>query len=241
VSATEPPPPPPGGGEQEWEPNWDPEPAAEPAGDPGQDPSAPDQPAAPRGHRAPVGVAQRAGRLLAPLVAVAVVVLVVVLLIVINANPSGRSASGAADTTSPASVTHSSPTTRTTPTTTAAAAAPTKTASSPTPHPSRTGHPRSTAAPTTAMAPVQVLNNSRRTGLAHEVADAVAARGWHVVVVGNLQGAVPVSTVYYSPGDRAAAQHLAREFTSVQRVEPNSDAGLHQVGVTLVLTADWAG
>jgi LytR cell envelope-related transcriptional attenuator len=91
------------------------------------------------------------------------------------------------------------------------------------------------------MAPVQVLNNSRRTGLAHEVAGLIAARGWQIVIVGNLQGAIPESTVYFAPGDRAAAEHLAREFTSIRRVEPNAAAGLRQSGITVVLTSDWLG
>lgn len=89
------------------------------------------------------------------------------------------------------------------------------------------------------MAPVQVLNNSRRTGLAHEVAADIAARGWKIGVIGNLRGLVSVPTVYYSPGEEPAAKHLQREFSSVQRIEPNSALGLTATGITLVLTEAW--
>jgi hypothetical protein len=89
------------------------------------------------------------------------------------------------------------------------------------------------------MATVQVLNNSRITGLAHEVAAQVMSHGWHVGIIGNMQGALPLTTVFYSPGDKAAAQHLAREFSSIRSIEPNSAAHLTQAGITLVLTSDW--
>jgi hypothetical protein len=89
------------------------------------------------------------------------------------------------------------------------------------------------------MAPVNVLNNSRRTGLAHEVAAEVQERGWAIAMVGNLQGLVPETTVYYAPGDEAAAQHLADEFSSIQRIEPDSEGRLHLSGLTLVLTRSW--
>jgi hypothetical protein len=89
------------------------------------------------------------------------------------------------------------------------------------------------------MAVVQVLNNSRITGLAHEVAAQVEARGWRIGIIGNMQGALPVTTVFYSPGDEAAAQHLAREFPSIQSIQPNAVAHLTQTGITLVLTRDW--
>jgi hypothetical protein len=89
------------------------------------------------------------------------------------------------------------------------------------------------------MATVQVLNNSRIHGLAHGVAADIATKGWHIGIIGNLQGEIPESTVYYAPGEKAAAQHLAREFPSIRRVEPNSDARLTSAGITLVITADW--
>jgi hypothetical protein len=126
------------------------------------------------------------------------------------------------------------------------------TSSIPSPAPSTTPHhhqPSSVAVhrhsprPTrlTAMAPVQVLNNSRITGLAHDVAASVQERGWHVVLIGNLQGLIAETTVYYAPGQHAAAVHLAHDFPAIRRVEPNSAAGLDGSGITLVLTRDWVG
>ena len=91
------------------------------------------------------------------------------------------------------------------------------------------------------MAAVQVLNNSRITGLAHDVAGSVQARGWRVVLIGNLEGLIAETTVYYAPGHHAAAVHLAHEFPEIRRIEPNSAAGLDGSGITLVLTRDWVG
>jgi hypothetical protein len=90
------------------------------------------------------------------------------------------------------------------------------------------------------MAPVEILNNSTRTGLAHEVAAQVADRGWQVYFVGNLQGRIAESTVYYAPGEQVAAQHLAEQFGSVARVLPNSEGGLATRDLTLVLTRFWS-
>jgi hypothetical protein len=89
------------------------------------------------------------------------------------------------------------------------------------------------------MAPVRVYNNTRLTGLAHHVASEIAQRGWTVPVVGNVTGTTPVTTLYYSPSARAAARHLAREFSAIRLVRPNSVRHVHYHGLTLVLTSDW--
>jgi LytR cell envelope-related transcriptional attenuator len=182
-----------------------------------------------------------ARRLLAPLAAVAVVVVVIVLLIAINGHdPHPKSNSGpvAPATTPTSGLTPSTPSTSPTPRT-SKPPAPKKTHKpTPKPRPKRTRKPTSHVP--TAMADVEVLNNSRRTGLAHAVASEVEAKGWHVAFVGNLQGRVAQTTVYYAPGDEAAAQHLAGEFGSIQRVEPDSEGGIHVSGLTLVLTQSWA-
>jgi LytR cell envelope-related transcriptional attenuator len=89
------------------------------------------------------------------------------------------------------------------------------------------------------MATVVVLNNSRVQGLAHHVAAEVAARGWQLGRVGNLGGLVPATTVYYAPGDEAAAEHLASEFSQIQRIEPDSEGRIHEPGLTLVATRFW--
>jgi hypothetical protein len=204
-------------------------------GEPAQPP-----PTGPSSHRAetPPGPA---GRLLAPLAAVLVVIIVVVLLIVINGHHSkgtpnaaatpGVSATPTAVTSPPATPKSGKPKPKPKPKHTPTAKP------KPKPKPTRTHHV--TPPPPTAMAPVQVLNNSRRSGLAHEVAAEVQGRGWAISKVGNLQGLVAETTVYYAPGDAGAAQHLANEFSSIRRVEPNSEGRIHASGLTLVLTRDW--
>jgi LytR cell envelope-related transcriptional attenuator len=220
--------------DSDWEPRWDPEPDQAPP---------PPRPGSGH-HRAPLGLSQAAGRVLAPLAAVGVVVAVILLLIWINGRPASVGSAGSAN----AAVT---PVTRTTPVAPAGSTAATPPASPPASRhhasssPSATAttqrHRRTTAAVATAKAPVQVLNNSRRTGLAHEVATLVQSKGWQVSSVGNLQGSIAVPTVYYSSGNKSAAEHLAREFPSISRVEPNSAVGLTATGITLVLTAAWSG
>ena len=85
---------------------------------------------------------------------------------------------------------------------------------------------------------MSVLNNSRRSGLAHEVAAQVAAKGWPVAKVGNFTGRVPVSTLYYAPGQLASAQRLAAAMPPIQRVRPRF-SGLPTSGLTLVVTREW--
>ena len=88
------------------------------------------------------------------------------------------------------------------------------------------------------MRPVWVLNNSRRSGLAHRVAGQVAAVDWPVAHVGNFTGRVAESTLYYAPGQLASARRLAHELRGVRRLRPRF-AGLPGSGLTLVVTRDW--
>jgi hypothetical protein len=212
----------------------------------------------PVSHRAHASDLPVLGRLLAPLTAVVVVVIVIVLLIVINSHhsPSGGAAAVVPGSHTPApgssqaSSQHPSQPPSTKPSgsvTPSADAKPTKSAK-----PTSSAKPSTSTAPstdttsavppavTTAMAPVQVLNNSRRTGLAATVASEVQAKGWTIALIGNLRGQVSEPTVYYSPGNRAAAKHLASEFTSITRIAPAADLGISAPGVTLVLTQSWA-
>jgi hypothetical protein len=110
-----------------------------------------------------------------------------------------------------------------------------------TPSPHRSTHHPSTPASTAAavFAPVEVLNNSRIKGLAHHVAAEVESRGWTISAVGNLRGRVAQSTLYFPPGGLAAAQHLAGEFGSIQRLLPQSEGGLHSSNLVLVVTRFW--
>jgi len=84
-----------------------------------------------------------------------------------------------------------------------------------------------------------VLNNSRRSGLGHEVAAELRAKGWPIAKVGNYRGRVAVTTVYYLPGQLPQARELAREFPQIRRLAPRF-AGLPGSGLTLVVTRDWS-
>jgi len=83
-----------------------------------------------------------------------------------------------------------------------------------------------------------VLNNSRRSGLASDVAAQLHAKGWPIAKVGNYRGRLAMTTVYYAPGQLPQARELAREFPQIERIEPRF-AGLPGQGLTLVVTRDW--
>jgi hypothetical protein len=92
-------------------------------------------------------------------------------------------------------------------------------------------------------APLTVLNNSKVHGLGERVADQARSKGWRVALVGNFAGRIPVTTIYFNPGDAAgerAAREFAAEFPAVQRVFPRY-AGLPPTpdGIVLVATRDW--
>jgi LytR cell envelope-related transcriptional attenuator len=203
----------------------------------------PAPPGRPNSHRASTGASRALGRLAAPLVAVGVVVVVILLLIWINGRSDDSSSSAvvsppsASAAATPAAPPSASPTARPRPT-------PTSSPRRHTPAPRRSTHP--VAAPTSppasaapAFAPVEVLNNSRISGLAHHVAAEVEGRGWTISDVGNLRGRIADTTVYYPDGGFAAAQHLQSEFGSIHRLLPQSEAGLHSDGLVLVITRFW--
>lgn len=151
------------------------------------------------------------------------------------ATPGGRPSSGPATTTAG--------TATTAPATTSAAATSTKGATSKPPAGKPTSKPTAkpttkpptkapTTKPTTAApppadvkAPLLVLNNSRIHGLAITGAATFRKGGWTVVGTGNFSGRLPRTTVFYSPGAKAAAETLARQFPTVTAVEPRP-AGL---------------
>lgn len=89
--------------------------------------------------------------------------------------------------------------------------------------------------PVAVKAPLLVLNNSRIHGLA-EVGKATFAKGgWTVTGTGNYSGRLPETTVFYSPGLKAAAETLARQFPTVTAIEPRP-AGVPGNALTVVLT-----
>ena len=83
-----------------------------------------------------------------------------------------------------------------------------------------------------------MLNNSRRSGLAHQAAAQVQAKGWPIAKVGNFTGRVAISTLYYDAGQLASAQRLAQTMPAIQRVRPRF-SGLPTSGLTLVVTREW--
>jgi len=70
--------------------------------------------------------------------------------------------------------------------------------------------------------PVYVFNQTSISGLAAEIGGNLEASGWNVVGVDNWIGTVPEDTVYFYPGDRAAAERLSRDFPDIARVWPAS-------------------
>jgi hypothetical protein len=114
-----------------------------------------------------------------------------------------------------------------TPVASASAAAPVVSPAAPSPTPA--------AAPKLALT---VLNNSNVNGLAHRAAAKYRAQGWPIKLEGSFRGRIPVTTVYYAPGQQASAVLLQKEFPAIARVRPRF-AGLPGSGLTVVLTRDY--
>jgi LytR cell envelope-related transcriptional attenuator len=226
-------------------------------GDPGDRASAeqpdPGQPAPPSGRPAsqmrswvdaPLG-----SRLIGAVLAVVGVALLVIGLITVRGrSPEDGSRPGAAPATSASASATSSPitpgTSSTPSTSSTSSPAPTSGSPSPTATPSRPPA-RTTAAPRPAAprAPLTVLNNSKVNGLGERVADQARGKDWPIALVGNFAGRIPVTTIYFTPGDAAgerAARQFAAEFPAVQRVFPRY-VGLPPTpdGIVLVVTRDW--
>jgi cytoskeletal protein RodZ len=123
--------------------------------------------------------------------------------------------------------------------------------SSPSPSsPSPSASSSSTPAPTTTSAApkttavtslgVVVLNQTSRAGLAAAVAGRLRARGFTVVGTGNFHGVVPATTVYYPPGDAAAALQVARALPTSPRTGPRF-SNLSTTRLTVVVTDNYPG
>ncbi len=95
--------------------------------------------------------------------------------------------------------------------------------------------PRTSSAPLPAL---EVLNDSRITGLAAQASATFRAAGWDVAATGNFHGAdVPETTIFYPDGDKAAADRLAAQF-SIHRLLP-APSELSQAHLTVALARDW--
>ena len=86
--------------------------------------------------------------------------------------------------------------------------------------------------------PVYVFNQTTISGLAAETASSLESAGWNVVGVDNWVGNVPSDTVYFYPGDRAAAERLSKDFLDIERVWPASAP--MPAGALTVILADTA-
>jgi hypothetical protein len=166
-------------------------------------------------------------------------VVVILLLLVLNSRPSasGPAPGAVAEPPTATSAALSSPPILGTPTPSAPASA-SPVASVPVSEPPATQPPATQ--PTPGHSPVTVLNNSRRSGLAAHVAAEVRAKGWSVAKTGNFRGRIVETTLYYAPGQSAAAAELAHRMPQVRRIAPRF-AGLPGRGLTLVVTRDWSG
>lgn len=80
-----------------------------------------------------------------------------------------------------------------------------------------------------------VLNNSRIPGLAAKAASDLRRIGWPVAGTGNLTGRLSVTTVFYAPGQEAAARRLIARNGDIARMLPRPP-GLPGSGLTLVVT-----
>ncbi len=100
------------------------------------------------------------------------------------------------------------------------------------PTPTATGPVR----PPVVHAPVVVLNETTQRGMAARVAQHLRSLGWTVSGVGNWRGNITTSTVYYPPGQLAAARSLAYDL-GISRLRPRV-AGMLTDRLTVVLTSD---
>ena len=204
-----------------------------------QEPPPEGEPARPRGsHRAE----RESSSLLLPLLGVLAVLaalgLAGYMLLTSNSN-------GGSDGATPPTPTGSAPTASTTgspkPSASASDSGTTKSTQKPTKQP--TGGPsqkptkkptkKPTAAPVPQI-PVYVFNQTGITGLAAQTAGQLTAAGWNVAGYSNWRGYVPEDTVYYYPGDRAAARRLSHDFPDIQRVWPAS-APMRAGALTVIL------
>jgi hypothetical protein len=100
--------------------------------------------------------------------------------------------------------------------------------------------PASARPAATPKLPLTVLNNSNRQNLAARAAARYSAAGWPIRLVGSFRGRIPVTTVYYAPGQQASAVLLQKTFPAIARVRPRF-AGLPGSGLTVVLTRTYPG
>ncbi len=98
--------------------------------------------------------------------------------------------------------------------------------------------PAPSESPVVERPPLTVFNYSRVTGLAKKAAEDFTRGGWEVVEVTNTRYAVTETTVFFAPGQAAAAAELRAQFPAVRRAAPRP-SGLQGSGLTVVVTRDY--
>jgi hypothetical protein len=86
---------------------------------------------------------------------------------------------------------------------------------------------------------VYVFNQTTVTGLAASFAAVLRDDGWNVAGVANWRGFVPSNTVYYWPGDKAAADRLSSDYGEIGRVWP-ATAPMPTGSLVVILASDLA-
>jgi hypothetical protein len=160
--------------------------------------------------------------------AAALIILVALVYYVVSGGPGGSSStvgSPAPSQTVPTSPT-AAPATTTGPTQSTSPTQPTQSAT-------RTARPTPTPIDRSGYR-VGVYNNTSISGLAHDAAAKVRKLGWNVIAVTNWSGVIPTSTVYFQPGDRAAARLLATDL-GLDRIH-KATATMPKRSLTLILT-----
>ena len=188
----------------------------------------------------------RGGNRLAVLIASLIGIAIVAVIVTVTLNKRGEPAhqNSPQPTRSTLKKASPSPTRPAPPTLASSAGAPTKSAStSPTPSaapsPSVTASTTAPTAPTATRPALDVLNDSRITGLAARASETFRSGGWVVALTGNYRGAdVPETTIFYPDGDKAAAGRLAAQF-GIHRLAPAS-SGMSTTHLTVALARDWA-
>jgi hypothetical protein len=184
------------------------------------------------------------GQVLSSFAAVAAAVAIVAGLVVLFETRGDNSAAGSQPNSTPAAKTsflHPPSAPATTP------GHPSTTPSQPTPSrltpppPTTSGRPTvgSTPIPTAELPVVVVFNNTKRKGLADQVASKARAAGWRVAGADNWHGKVVTSTVYYPAGLQAEAAQLAKVL-GIGRIK-DALPNMKQDRLSVILTTDYAG
>jgi LytR cell envelope-related transcriptional attenuator len=189
------------------------------------------------------------GQVLSSFAAVAAVVAIVAGLLVLFGTRGDNSAAGSKPNSTPAAKTsfsHPTSAPATTP------GQPSTTPSQPTPSQPRPSQPTpsqptpsaqptvgSTPIPTAELPEVVVFNNTKRKGLADQVATKARAVGWRVAGADNWHGKVVTSTVYYPAGLQAEAAQLAKVL-GIGRIK-DALPNMQQDRLSVILTTDYAG